>query len=462
MRRLPAFVLTALLGGLLLAPGLWVMQQPARRAIAIARTLGRMACPRAALAQETMQFHPVPPESAAMLERERLRRGRISHIRIEGPDTVAVPVVPTPGNPPEAMHPTMVSRSGDITRVGSDIHIEQGEVVQGDVLAIGGDVIVDGHVEGSVTAMRGNVILNSTARVDDDVAAIGGELREEPGSFVGGEKVTAGTGRDRSARIHRLTRHTMDTAERSAARVVTSLLWMLIVVGVAWALAHFAPGRTGAAIETLKRDATASLGIGGLLLALIIPSVFALCIVMVLLAVTIIGIPLMLAVIIGYVAFFILYGVFGFVVGAATLGERLASRNSTTPVTITKAAVWGAAAVSGLSVVGHMLRAMGPLSGLGVLVLVIHWIVFALVVTYGGGAWLRSEFATGTFGRWWAGRKRGPSHMMPPGPGTPAPAAPAAPAASAVVAAPPATSWPPPSPPEAFAPPPTPEPPSES
>src|SRR5262245_9013186 len=100
-------------------------------------------------AQDTMTFRPVPPESADQFD----RRVRIS---TRGPGIVVS---------------DKISRSGEITRVGSDIHIKADEEVHGDVVAIRGDVRVDGHVYGSVMAMGGDVELGPTAVVEEDVAS---------------------------------------------------------------------------------------------------------------------------------------------------------------------------------------------------------------------------------------------------------------------------------------------------
>ena len=70
----------------------------------------------------------------------------------------------------------------------------------GDVVALGGDVTVAGHVEGDVASMGGDVYLKSSARVDGDVVCMGGKLNEEPGASVGGQRVSGLGGR--RARLH--------------------------------------------------------------------------------------------------------------------------------------------------------------------------------------------------------------------------------------------------------------------
>src|SRR5205085_712399 len=101
------------------------------------------------------------------------------------PDPPEAPDVPEPPEP-------LVDRSGGVMKIGSDIHVGTDEVIHGDLSAVSGDITIEGHVEGDVVAMRGDVNLKSTARVDGVVVCLGGTLTEEPGAQVSGQKVTAG------------------------------------------------------------------------------------------------------------------------------------------------------------------------------------------------------------------------------------------------------------------------------
>ena len=56
-----------------------------------------------------------------------------------------------------------------------------------------------------------------------------------------------------------------------------------------------------------------------------------------------------------------------------------------------------------------------PLQGLGTFISVCSIVAGGLAATFGGGAWLRAEFATGTLGRWWRGRRVTP--IVPPSAG---------------------------------------------
>ncbi|MBI5709719.1 MAG: polymer-forming cytoskeletal protein, partial [Candidatus Eisenbacteria bacterium] len=420
MRGLPLLLLAALLA----VPALTPAAGPALLRLAYSGSPALLE-PRAAWAQETLEFKPVPAESVTALERARHRAA--GPVAPAEPAPAAEPAIPAE---PEAATPAVPqvevrSHSGDLSRVGSDIHIESDEVVEGDVMAIRGDVTVDGHVEGSVVAMGGDVYLSSTARVDRDVVCVGGKLHEEPGATVRGERVTALGGRGSRALKHYGVHPGRFEPEpwRGPVRAVSAVIWFFIFLGVAWLIAHLAPGRTRAAVDTLAREPGWSTVVGFGAWLMTIPSLIALSLVVALLCITIIGIPLALAALVGYAAFFAVMAVWGYVVGAGALGERLALRQGRSGFGIAQAVVWGVLAVAGLGLAGQLLRSLGlvgPLRGLGTFLHVIAIVASSVMAVVGGGAWLKSEFRTGWFGRRWGRRKNGPPAADAPGAAGPA------------------------------------------
>ena len=399
--------------------------------------LGAAASP--ARAEEVLEFRRVPDESLATIDHA------------------------APPAPPAPPHDTLrvikrigEGRSGNVMRIGSDVHVERDQVISGDLLAVGGDVTVDGHVEGDVVAMGGDVKLNSTARVDGDVASIGGELTEEPGASIGGQRVTArGLSGTRALR-HRTRRMTNDFSFALVGKIVSGLIWMFVFALIAWGFASLAPGRTGRALERLQREPGLSIGIGALVWALIIPSIVALALVVAILCITIIGIPLALAALFGYFVFLGVLAAWGFAVAALAVGAlaiRKTGVGAPVPlagaapaVSLSRKAVIGVLVFGLAGLAGDVLHAMffvPPLQGLGAFISVLAKIGAIVAATFGAGALLRSEAASGTFRRIWGMRG------AVPGVPAPAPAAPSVPAAgvpSGIVEAgtPPAGYTPPP------------------
>ncbi len=403
MKRLPRRILSMAALLLLAAAALALAVGPdapvAYRALATLARVGMHGTVPAAYAQ-SLDFKAVPPESTGDDEDSHSPR-----IVIGGP--------------------SIRIKSGDIMRVGSDITIEEDQEVQGDVLAIRGDVNVDGHVQGNVVSMGGDVRLSSTARVDGDVVCMGGRLHEEPGATVGGQRVTALDPDGRRGRLSRSIHIEPDWDDHGASG---KLVFHLILLGLVWALCAIAPGSTGAALASLKARPAASLGLGFLIWLLFVPSLIALALVVAILCITIIGIPLALIALLGYFVFFALLILWGYAIGAAALGERLLERRGETAPGLVRSAVAGVIVIGIVAILGSVFRWLDFLPLLGVLSALAKAVVilsFIILTSMGAGAWMHTEFTTGTLGRWWRGSsgrmRRNPPPPPPPtgGPGAP-------------------------------------------
>lgn len=80
------------------------------------------------------------------------------------------------------------SLNKDVVKIMDNIHIETHETVNGDVVAVGGSVRVDGVVNGDVTAIGGNITVKGSIR--GSATSVGGSIRMEEGGQVFGEKVS--------------------------------------------------------------------------------------------------------------------------------------------------------------------------------------------------------------------------------------------------------------------------------
>jgi hypothetical protein len=435
MRRLGMLILALALMVPALGLAAFLRGGPVTMAKATVALLEAAGPGRAVAQVTTLPFQSLPPESISTLERERPERRRV-RVSVEVPAAPEVPevsAVPEVPEPPAA--PEHVTSSGDLTRVGSDIHVGQDEVVRGDVMAIRGDITVDGTVHGGVVSFGGNIYLNPTARVDGDVVCIGGELHEEPGAYVSGERVTALSG-GHGERIARSLRASESHRDRGwgwgGLKLFGALMRLLVAIGLTVLVAWLFQGRIAVGAETLKRQPALSLGIGALVHALFIPSIVALALVMALLCITIVGIPLALAALVGYLLFFAVFWIFGLVVGAAVVGERIAARRGVTAIPSWQSAMLGVLVVMGAGFVGNVLAVtdVPGFGGLGRLVVVFSVITMVVMGVMGGGAWLKWEFTEGVFGRWrgrWQGRN---AARVPSAPYGPPPASPYGPAAA--------------------------------
>ena len=389
-----------------------------------------------AVAQEVMKFEEISPESAAALEKGR------TTTRARSGAAPAVPPVPPMPDVPEVPAIPPVSRAGDVVRIGSDIHIEENQVVDGDVFALQGDIEVDGHVKGNVATTGGNVHLGSTARVDGDVMCIGGSLTEESGAVVGGQRVTAlrGEGRIRD-RVRERIHERLEGDRSGGGGVGFSLSWLICTLLVGWLFARFAPGRTGVALAMLRNEPGGSLMVGFVVVLLLIPSVVALALAVAVLCITIVGIPLALLLMPAYALGLALLFLWGFTLGATVVGDRFASSLGG-PGSLVRSTVMGILVVSGMLVASSILHFLPFFGWIAGLLWVLGFVTLGLATMAGAGALVRSKFGQGPGGRWWPPFPR-PASSPPAAPVVPGPAAgaaapgTAAPGTAVVVAAPP-------------------------
>jgi uncharacterized RDD family membrane protein YckC/cytoskeletal protein CcmA (bactofilin family) len=141
------------------------------------------------------------PEAPASPDKSTLRR-------IDGPDAADEANVKPANAGGDVIKIRRAMRKGhspdDYVRVADEIHIESSDKIEGDIVGIMGDVLIDGEamrdaasvmgditingtVHGDVSAVMGDVKLGPKAVVDGDVTTLGGEVKRSPGATVGGK-----------------------------------------------------------------------------------------------------------------------------------------------------------------------------------------------------------------------------------------------------------------------------------
>jgi len=301
-------------------------------------------------------------------------------------------------------------RSGDVVRFGESIVIEADERVRGDVVAIGGSIRVRGYVDGDVVSVGGSVILEDEGEVRGEAISVGGHVEEHGRGKLRGSSVTLPGKRDwndwaGSRRFHK----------DSSSGFPGALVWLGILLLLGWLATRLAPARLAATRERIHQNPLTSFlwGLGAFVL--FVPALVAVVFAVVLLCITVIGIPLGIALLFAYFIGFALLLVAGFLAGSSAIGEWLSPRlgkrvGSPTEVRVM---VLGILAGHGLVTAGKLLKAVwvgGALfSGLGTFLVVIGCIVSSLAIFLGAGALL----ATG--GGWVSLRweRRGVSRASP-------------------------------------------------
>ena len=86
----------------------------------------------------------------------------------------------------------VIDDGAGLVRIFSDADVPHGQHIDGDVVAVFGNVHVAGSVAGNTVAVFGSVVLDSSATVSGDAVSVGGGLDARDGSRVAGQSVSVG------------------------------------------------------------------------------------------------------------------------------------------------------------------------------------------------------------------------------------------------------------------------------
>lgn len=273
---------------------------------------------------------------------------------------------------------------GDIAIMGGSLVVEQDAKVRGDIAIAGGSATVDGTVDGDIAVFGGQVTLGETALVTGDVALAGGTLNREAGARVEGRVAEAGDFPDLGFNF---TPGTFNFLEGGAVRargpmemVLAAMWWgirtvmkIFILGALAFLLALLAPNALRNATRTAEQSPIESFAVGCL-------GILAMVLLIILSAITIIGIPVALVLIVILVAGLL----YGLIVTGTLLGERLLKGLNVTAVRLTTAAVVGVVLIEILRALTDVVPLMGGLLSFTVSVLVISLGAGAVVLSRGG------------------------------------------------------------------------------
>jgi hypothetical protein len=84
---------------------------------------------------------------------------------------------------------SLAVESGSIIRFGEPVVVKADEVVDGDLLSIGGDVTVAGTVSGDVAIVGADLHLLPTGVIKGDILTFGGTIHQQPGGEIRGQRV---------------------------------------------------------------------------------------------------------------------------------------------------------------------------------------------------------------------------------------------------------------------------------
>lgn len=327
------------------------------------------------------------------------------------PPTPPVPAVgPPPPMPPvpqneldadevkermrEKMKEARRSRSGasDLVARGRSLEVKEGESVDSavvfggnltvkghvddDAVVFGGNLEITGHVEGDAHAFGGNVVLGPGARVEGDVSSFGGTVIKQKGAHVEGSTESFGgaqIGKMVSGEVRKgLKKSAHDHAESEEREerdddndIATFLIQFAVMFGLGFLGQMLFPARMKALAADIQARPLAG-GVVGLVAALsLIPASIPLALVTIILAVTIIGIPVAVALwLIPPLA-----AAVGFTAVASSIGTRLpVMRGRKTQAMVMALGLLLLLAVGQIPVLGPLVLIAAALVGLGAVI----------------------------------------------------------------------------------------------
>jgi hypothetical protein len=209
---------------------------------------------------------------------------------------------PSPDEPPSNIH---WRKSSAKVHIGSSITVGEDELVTDPVVSIGGNVTVLGRVDDDVVAVGGSVRLGPKARVRGDVTAVGGSVDQERGASIGGTVNEVRIGPQFNFKPW----HVFDgmwfdgwDVVSDGFRLLGTVMRVSLVLLLVLLVALIAARPVQRIADRVGRDPWLS-GFIGLMAQLLFIPVLVLTIVV--LAVSIIGIPLLLLVPFGIIGFLI-------------------------------------------------------------------------------------------------------------------------------------------------------------
>lgn len=260
---------------------------------------------------------------------------------------------------------------GSLTVIGGSVELREGGRIRGDMVALGGESIVDGRIGGNLVVLGGTLELRSNATIEEDFFTFGASVERAEGATVLGETIEGMRWRlpalrtrpwepqlrrwgDRWRSPETIFGDAVGNLFRWVARAIALMAMAVVVMLVL-------PKQTALVGETASKLPLPSTGVGLL-------TVVVLVIVLLLLVIICIGIPV--AVLLAMVAAVAL--LLGRVAVAAIVGQRLLTAlnaDQSQPLLEPVVGIVVIELLSAVPCVGWLVSAILSLAGLGAVVL---------------------------------------------------------------------------------------------
>jgi hypothetical protein len=316
------------------------------------------------------------------------------------PDVPVPPAAPAavPAEPGEGWSEVARYRHGGArVRIGGDVTVAEDEAIGDDVVAILGSARVNGRVDGAVVAVAGSVHLGPKANVRGDVTAVGGSVERADGTVVSGQINEIRIARPAFGPLVTFRPwadwHWFGNTVRNPFGGSFDLVATLVRVGLIGLLAALMVAVLPSPVRRVAERVAAEPWRAGLVgLAAQLLFVPLLVITVVILAVSIIGIPLLLLVPFGLIAVAVAL-IMGFAGASCAVGRWIGERAGSGVPGLLVSLVIGLAVVFALTVIVRFAGLAGlPVRVVLGAVLVAGFLVEYVAWTVGLGGVLLSRF----------------------------------------------------------------------
>jgi hypothetical protein len=264
-----------------------------------------------------------------------------------------------------------------LIQFGRKVVIDPEDKVVGNVVSVGGPVVVRGEVLGDVVSLGGDVRIEGEGVVNGDAVSVGGDIIKDRTARIRGESVSLGF-------LPSFYSHSgvFSWYQYRHVKLGLKLGKIVLLMLFCWLALAVAPQRMARFSQAIERSFLLSLLLGFLVVLSAIP-------LMVLLIVTIVGIPF--AVLLPFVL--LLFSLVGYAAGAVSIGRRLSGGSLPPTQPAFRAALIGVVVIEGFGVLGMLLGSAGAIIWpLGTMLVLAGWALGAAVTIVGIGSQILTKF----------------------------------------------------------------------